>query len=81
MLRHQLTIPTWMLVIMMRLIGSACWRTYWGQVLLLASLIGRSLKSCLQRNEEPSSTDEALKVEEWRLAMLEEVASIEENKT
>jgi hypothetical protein len=32
-------------------------------------------------NEEPSSADEALKVEEWRLVMLEEMASIEENKT
>jgi hypothetical protein len=32
-------------------------------------------------NEEPSSADEALKVEEWHLAMLEEMALIEENKT
>jgi hypothetical protein len=32
-------------------------------------------------NEEPDSADEALKVEEWCLAMLEEMASIEENKT
>jgi hypothetical protein len=32
-------------------------------------------------NEEPSSADEALKVKEWRLAMPEEMASIEENKT
>jgi hypothetical protein len=31
--------------------------------------------------EEPSSTKEALKIEEWRLTMLEEMASIEENKT
>jgi hypothetical protein len=32
-------------------------------------------------NEEPSSANEALKVEEWRLTMLEETTSIEENKT
>jgi hypothetical protein len=32
-------------------------------------------------NEEPSSADEALKVKEWRLAMPEEMASIEKNKT
>jgi hypothetical protein len=31
--------------------------------------------------EEPSSAEEALKIEEWRLTMLEEMASIEENKT
>jgi hypothetical protein len=30
---------------------------------------------------EPSSADEALKIDEWCLSMLEEMASIEENKT
>jgi hypothetical protein len=32
-------------------------------------------------NEEPCSVDEALRIEEWRLAMLEEMTSIKENQT
>jgi hypothetical protein len=32
-------------------------------------------------NEEPCSVEEALRIEEWRLAMLEEMASIKENQT